>query len=273
MLLQRVKMEPQEEAEESPSFRVNVELRYRLGEHSQARLRQLGALCVDEVTIKDQYYDDESFTLAANQVWLSKRNRHWHLILGQWECFNQAHGQAQRESQASPPESAGNLKTNWAGGKADQEIKGDISSKTREGQQKMKVSSSDHLTSGSLTTSAPGLDTDLSYCELTADREIIERLAQCLQIALTAEERRNMTMEAFLKLAGIHHYGSWNVTKKITYKLGETCGVVIERDESSPPRQAAVLTMEADVLNIISELEKMERIATELELEPASSAK
>ncbi|KAK6480918.1 hypothetical protein HHUSO_G17032 [Huso huso] len=272
MLLQRVKMEPQEEAaEESPSFRVNVELRYWLGEHSQARLRQLGALCVDEVTIKDQYYDDESFTLAANQVWLSKRNRHWHLILGQRAHFNQAYGQAQQESQSSPPESAGNLKTNRAGGKADQEIKGDISSKIREGQQ--KVSSSDHLTSGSVTSSAPGLDTDLSYCELTTDREIIERLAQCLQIALTAEERRNMTTEAFLKLAGIHHYGSWNVTKKITYKLGDTCGVVIERDESSPPRQAAVLTMEADVLNIVSELEKMERIATELELEPASSAK
>ncbi|XP_041094427.1 uncharacterized protein si:dkey-191c17.2 [Polyodon spathula] len=272
MLLQRVQMEPQEEAEESPPFRVNVELRYWLGEHSQARLKQLGALCVDEVTIKDQYYDNESFTLAAKQVWLSQRNRRWHLILGQRAHFNRAQGQAQRESQASPPESAGNLKTNRSDGKADLEIKGDISSKTQEGEQQTKVSSSDRLTCNSVTSSAPCLDADLRYCELTAHTEIIVHLAQCLQIALTAEERRNMTMEAFLKLAGIHHYGSWNVTKKISYKLGDTCAVIIERDESFPPKQAAVLTMEADVLNIVSELEKMERIAKELELEPASAA-
>uniref|UniRef100_A0A674B3G6 Uncharacterized protein n=1 Tax=Salmo trutta TaxID=8032 RepID=A0A674B3G6_SALTR len=57
-------------------------LQYKLGEKTEARLQEKGAWCIKEVTIREHYYDTESFHLASQQTWLSKQGSQWRMIIG-----------------------------------------------------------------------------------------------------------------------------------------------------------------------------------------------
>uniref|UniRef100_A0A8C7D311 Uncharacterized protein n=1 Tax=Oncorhynchus kisutch TaxID=8019 RepID=A0A8C7D311_ONCKI len=57
-------------------------LQYKLGEKTEARLQEKGARCIEEVTIREHYYDTESFHLASQQTWLSKQGSQWRMIIG-----------------------------------------------------------------------------------------------------------------------------------------------------------------------------------------------
>ncbi|XP_028648324.1 uncharacterized protein si:dkey-191c17.2 [Erpetoichthys calabaricus] len=218
------------------AFTVNVEEHYWLSEHSESRLRQLGATCVEEVTTMVDYYDDETFQLASQQIWLSRHNGQWRLILGRGPSLNVA----SKTAPAGPAASCEERKSI--------ETSPNASAVPHEKDQDPKL-------------------LDVLYCELTGHQEIIEQLARRLHIALTTQEAKVMAPEGFLQMAGIQRYGSHQSQRRATYKLQDCCTVVIQ-DEESSDRRAAVVTMEADVLNIVSELERLEEIATQLELLP-----
>uniref|UniRef100_A0A8C7SQJ3 CYTH domain-containing protein n=1 Tax=Oncorhynchus mykiss TaxID=8022 RepID=A0A8C7SQJ3_ONCMY len=82
MLLNRPLAGTGEEVGPQGSIRVNVELQYKLGEKTEARLQEKGAWCIEEVTLREHYYDTESFHLASQQTWLSKQGSQWRMIIG-----------------------------------------------------------------------------------------------------------------------------------------------------------------------------------------------
>ncbi|XP_066568604.1 uncharacterized protein LOC136758244 [Amia ocellicauda] len=301
MLLQRVQMESEEEGTRRP-IRVAVDVRYRLGERSETRLQELGLHSARELTVEDVYYDNEDFQLAAQQTWLSTRDGQWRLIVGQGPHVDlnntnkkESHGSragsvvSQGASCAPPPQvsrAGGDVRQpaeskGGGGAQSLEEHEGTLSAAPGGSsgplQEKRRVpaappASDPQPAPSNMAHSSscnPDVGPELLHCELTTNRLIVELLAGCLQFPLTGEEQKNMTMEKFVELAGLQPYGSWTATKKLQYRLRDACTLVTEKDFAySPARHTAVLSMQVDVLDIMSELGKIERIAMELELEP-----
>ncbi|XP_036382026.1 uncharacterized protein si:dkey-191c17.2 [Megalops cyprinoides] len=245
-------------------IRVPVELRYQLGERTEARLREMGARCVQEEALTDLYYDTEGFHLATQQAWLSRQDGQWRLILDQRAsvsvCSTDKTGcpEQQGETRSGVPQAESE-----AGG--DRAVEGALESP---GNTPLST-----LTGSSGLPGEQKIPTQFSsppaaqYRELTASSPIIEHLARCLQIGLP-EEGETMSVERFVELAGIQLYGSWTLARKLEYRLPGTCSLVVRKDYSaSPSSHTAVLTMGADVLDIGRELEKMETLAAELDLQ------
>ncbi|KAM9546097.1 thiamine-triphosphatase [Salvelinus alpinus] len=218
--------------EEGPqgSIRVNVELQYKLGEKTEARLQEKGAWSIEEVTIREHYYDTESFHLASQQTWLSKQGSQWRMIIGN-NPYSSNNMPPEPESQAAG--------------------------------------------SGCPSTSQPCPPAP-QYRELTGHTPIIQHLAHCLGVPVREQESCSSTeaMKAFLELAGIQSYGSWTSARRLEYKLpGDDCTLVVQKNHSvggSANNETALLSMRADILHIGYELEKMEKVAAELDLRPLS---
>nr|XP_005987419.1 PREDICTED: uncharacterized protein LOC102348188 [Latimeria chalumnae] len=260
-------------------YRVKLEQRYWLGEKSEAKLQQLGATCVDNIIEDDHFYDTDTCELALNQIWLSQRKKQWHLIFKEHES-----DMGQLQSTANNPQtnvintshSQNTLLTNTRNVRSrtpdiDKSWIGKLMG-LHDFPQNPRTNQQDEIQWLDANKANFDFNPKLAYYELTTEREIIAHLAQRLHIALSTEEERDMTVEMFLQLARIQHYASWYTTKRTTYKLQDTYTIVMEMDKETA-KNIAVVTMDADIENIISEFGRMEKRAKELELELSQSTK
>ncbi|XP_067825525.1 uncharacterized protein si:dkey-191c17.2 [Heptranchias perlo] len=266
--------------------RVTIKQRYWLDEKTEAKLQQLGAVLVDEVIVTDHYYDNDRFDLAMNQIWLSQRDHQWELIIGlpksdstidaneehpeelvsksettrskdrrqHVDCLisSEYNGSSPRLKTQNKAQTSGKEDNEWEEGNTMQEHQTPTAP-----QQRSRMTSSE-----SGAHAEPGY----THNELKAHRQIIEYIAQFLEISLTKEEESIMKINQFFQLAKIHHYASCHMTKRRTYKLQDTYRIVIDKDELAP-RISAVMCVDVDVSNIIKELEKIEEIAAHLKID------
>ncbi|XP_072096130.1 uncharacterized protein [Mobula birostris] len=270
--------------------RVRVEQSYWLDEESEIKLQQLGATLVDEVIVKDDYYDNDTFDLATNQIWLSQRDHQWQLIIavpksnangdggkqGEWNSLvartetrksklQDTDGPNSEKSHGSSPRLRSRNNEGDTPGKEDKEM--------GEGNPEDQQTATDPQQWDGTTSTEDGVldktQPRYTHRELRAHQQIIEYIAQFLQISLTEEESSKMKLSHFLQLAKIYHYASCHTAKRRTYNLKDTCRIVIEEDELAP-RCLAIMYVDADVPNIIKDLENMEEMAALLRMEPIS---
>ncbi|XP_059379258.1 uncharacterized protein LOC132114890 [Carassius carassius] len=217
------------------TMRVPVKMEYELGEQTEHRLKEMGACCVGETLDVEYYYDTDSFQLASTQTWLNQHNGQWGLILAEEQELNHT------------------LSYNTKKETSSNECPEKVMSKS----QVQRTSS----------------DTSLTYTELSDPCSIMLHLSKCLQLPLTHNEMQSMTMKNFLNMARIQMYDSWTRTSTIKYSLPGGFSLVVERNYKIPAETAtAFLMMNADVLSISSELEKMDRLCKELGLKPKASS-
>ncbi|NP_001116797.1 uncharacterized protein isoform X1 [Danio rerio] len=214
------------------TMRVPVKTEYRLGEQTEQRLREMGARCVMETSDVEYYYDTSSFQLASTQTWLFQHNGQWGLMLAEEQETNhpQSDDNQMSKSTTSSPEER---------------------SETSAPKEMSKTSS----------------DTSLRYTELRDTSTIMSHLSKCLQLPLTLNEMQNMTMKSFLNMAQIQMFDSWTRTSTMRYSLPGGFSLVVERNYRIPTETpSAFLMMNAEVLSISSELEKMDRLRKSLSL-------
>lgn len=223
------------------TMRVPVKMEYELGELTEERLREMGARCVGETLDIEYYYDTESFQLASTQTWLNQHDGQWGLILAQ----------AQEDTNKSKD--------------------GDSSSQKK---REKHTAESENLTSESevQSTSTDDVAGASAYTELNDPRSIMMHITKCLQLPLTHSEVQKMTMKNFLRMAQIQIYDSWMRSSSVKYSVPGGFTLAFERNyRTSTEASSVFLSMNADVLNIRSELEKMERLHNELGLKPKAS--
>ncbi|KAI1900634.1 hypothetical protein AGOR_G00051940 [Albula goreensis] len=262
---ENVKEGKREETRALGPIRVSVELQYQLGERTETHLNEMGATCVGEVILTDMYYDTESFELAAQQTWLSRQGSQWRLILNQMPCPSVSCGDEVRlqRLQAEMLITDAGQGVGAGSGEGDMGVLDGLRGTTFPKTARTSETREEQKVQPQFPSTAPW------YCELTANNAIVEHLARCLQVALTEEEGGTMSVEHFVELAGIQSYGNWTVSRRLEYRLPDTCTLEVRKDYSNTPyAHSAVLTMGADVLDIGHELEKMESLAAELELQP-----
>ncbi|XP_055515701.1 uncharacterized protein si:dkey-191c17.2 [Leucoraja erinacea] len=275
---------------------VRVQQTYWLDERSELRLQQLGAVLTDEVVVKDDYYDNDTFDLATNQIWLSQRDSQWQLIVAR--PTSNANGgdgrRGERSSLVSKPEARRKGRSENTGGATSGESYerkhgSTPKNSTKEGQRKqVKGPGERNSTEEDQAATEPRLrgrtssdeadavtkeEPRYTHEELRAHQEIMEYIAQFLQISLVKakeQEEGDANFNQFLQLAKIHHYASCHSAKRRTYALDDTYRVVIEKDELAP-RCVARMEVDADVSNIIRELDKMDEIAVLLRMEPCQT--
>ncbi|XP_072906344.1 uncharacterized protein [Hemitrygon akajei] len=267
--------------------RVRVEQSYWLDEESEIKLQQLGATLVDEVIVKDDYYDNDTFDLATNQIWLSQRDHQWQLIIavpksntnrdggeqGEWNSLvartetrksrlQNLDGPNSETSQGSNPRLRSRNDEGDTPGNEDREM--------GEGNPVQQQTATDPQQRDGTTSPEDGAldktEPQYTHHELRTHEQIIEYIAQFLQISLT-EESSEMKLSHFLQLAKIYHYASCHTAKRRTYNLKDSCRIVIEKDQLAP-RCLAMMYVDADVSNIIKDLENMEEMAALLRMEP-----
>nr|XP_028571265.1 uncharacterized protein LOC114589228 [Podarcis muralis] len=228
--------------------KVQLQQKYWVTEDSKAKLLAVGAKCLELVTYREHYYDTTSDDLAMAQLWLSQRNQQWHLILESQE-------QMDRENVANQnkPENIQSAKPTVYEEKKQTQFE-----PNNQNDQQLDLIETDSTYTCAAASSA--------YTELVGEREIITHLANFLNIDLKFEEDANMTMEDFLKKAGIQHYASNHVINQITYKLCDQYTIIIQRDESSLKESATIL-LDMDILNICKGFEEMEKLANYLQFE------
>ncbi|XP_016304072.1 uncharacterized protein LOC107659582 [Sinocyclocheilus anshuiensis] len=245
-------------ADESPkvfedSMRVPVKMENELGEQTEHRLKEMGARCEGETLEVEYYYDTDSFQLASTQTWLNQHNGQWGLILAEEQELN--HTQSYNTKK---------LETGHSEEKRSKILNSSHDEKSETG-----------AAFGETSNECPEkvLDTSLTYTELSEPCSIMLHLSKCLQLPLTHTEMKSMTMKNFLNSARIQMYDSWTSTSTVKYSLPGGFSLVVERNYSIPTETAtAFLMMNADVLSIISELEKMDQLCKELGLKPKASS-
>ncbi|XP_066289450.1 thiamine-triphosphatase-like isoform X2 [Branchiostoma lanceolatum] len=62
-----------------PAGVIEVERKFSFGEGSEERLRKAGAVCKEELSFHDVYYDTEEFVLTLADHWLRRREGRWEL--------------------------------------------------------------------------------------------------------------------------------------------------------------------------------------------------
>ncbi|XP_030621073.1 uncharacterized protein LOC115804703 [Chanos chanos] len=288
MLLNRIYPNSEDETPKtSPGpIWVPIEMQYQLGERTEMKIKEAGAACIEETTVTEDYYDTEEFQLASRQTWLSKQNGQWRLILEQYDdskyndavtdrVFRREDGPQKcgSENKTIEPRPAFTEKEDSMGGsQGASEIKGEnkcIGSDVREPKDSQGQSEASCSTPQRLNESpSSSLHSDrLRYVELITHGSIIKHLVQVLKVPLKPQHEQDMTMEDILEMAHIQMFGSWTVKKTLKYLLPGQCMLVMERNYTIPGSEStAVLSMNADVLNVSSELEKMDKIASELDL-------
>ncbi|XP_078282308.1 uncharacterized protein LOC144608432 [Rhinoraja longicauda] len=274
--------------------RVRVEQTYWLDEKSELKLQQLGAVLTDEVIVKDDYYDNDTFDLATNQIWLSQRDAQWQLIIARPQSNANGDGgrRGERSSLASKPEARRKGRSQNTDGATSEEsshhkrgltpknTKGGAPGKQPKGPGEGSSTEEDQAATdphprGRTSSNAAGAVTEAesryTHEELRAHQQIMEYIAQFMQISLAEEQGEgDAKFNHFLQLAKIHHYASCHSAKRRTYKLNDAYRVVIEKDELAP-RCVARMEVDADVSNIIRELDKMDEIAALLRMEPCQT--
>nr|XP_055023577.1 uncharacterized protein si:dkey-191c17.2 [Misgurnus anguillicaudatus] len=257
------------------TMRVPVEMEYELGEQTEARLREMSARCVGETIDVEYYYDTESFQLASTQTWLNQHKGQWGLILtlnlSEEETKSSEVNLIQSKQKKSsmvglspderPKTDTGCAKRPGSDCPESDEIYSAAESKNLTAKSQVQGTSSDDISAGSI------------YTELNDPRSIMMHITKCLQLPLTHSEIQNMTMMNFLRKARIQIYDSWMRSKSLKYSLPGGFTLSVERNYKTPTVPPSVfLTMDADVLNISSELERMEQLHKELGLKLKASS-
>ncbi|RXN18370.1 hypothetical protein ROHU_026216 [Labeo rohita] len=255
-------------ADESPKvfediMRVPVKMEYELGEQTEHRLKEMGARCVGETLDVEYYYDTDSFQLASTQTWLNQHNGQWGLILAEEQELNHAQSYHTKKLEAGHSEEKKSKILN-----SSHEEKSETGAdfrKTSNNECPEKVMSKSQV--------QRTLDMSLAYTELSDPCSIMLHLSKCLQLPLTHNETQSMTMKDFLNMARIQMYDSWTRTSTVKYSLPGGCSLEMEKNYRIPTETpSAFLMMNADVLSISSELEKMDRLRKELGLKPKASS-
>ncbi|GCB67773.1 hypothetical protein scyTo_0000770 [Scyliorhinus torazame] len=273
---------------------VRIKQSYWFDEQTETRLQELGAVLVDEVIVKDHYYDNDTFDLAINQIWLSQRDTQWQLIIGlpKADGLTDANGDGEKQGEqghrrASKPETRGNGGCQHVGSlissgrnQCHPKLKSQNTKAQSFRHQDNENTTQDHQTPVSEQQDTRANDSETGdhakavpryiHNELKSHRKIIEHIARFLDVSLTKEEESNMKINHFCQLAKIHHYASYHTTRRKTYELQDTYRIVIDRDEFVP-RNVVVIYVNANVSNIIKELEKMEEIAAHLRISPCQT--
>ncbi|XP_073672384.1 uncharacterized protein [Paramisgurnus dabryanus] len=256
------------------TMRVPVEMEYELGEQTEVRLREMSARCVGETIDVEYYYDTESFQLASTQTWLNQHKGQWGLILAQ---------DLSEETKSSEVDlmQSEEKKSSTVGLSPEERLKTDTGCIKRPGsdcsdnEKIYSLAESKNLTAKSQVqgTSLDDISAGSIYTELNDPHSIMMHITKCLQLPLTHAEIQNMTMMNFLRKARIQIYDSWTRSRSLKYSLPGGFMVVVERNNKTPTVPPSVLlTMDADVLNISSELERMDQLHKELGLKLKASS-
>ncbi|XP_060107234.1 uncharacterized protein LOC132580445 [Heteronotia binoei] len=244
---------------EATQQKIQLRQQYWVTKASKAKLLQVGAKCVDTVPHKEHYYDTALDELAMAQLWLSQRNQQWCLIVGSQD-------QATRENTAicASVFSAELLHQDRT------DIQNSKSTIYKNSEEK-KPTQLEPLDSQSdrqyyLNKTQAYVKPTSTYNELMGEHDIITYLTDFLHIDLTTEEERNMTMEDFLRQAGIFHYASNLTAYQSTYKLCDRYTIIIKMEDSSLKESATVL-LDVDISSICTGFEEIENLANYLEFE------
>ncbi|XP_026117463.1 uncharacterized protein LOC113096325 [Carassius auratus] len=238
-------------------------MEYELGEQTEHRLKEMGARCVGETLDVEYYYDTDSFQLASTQTWLNQHNGQWGLILAEEQELNHTLSYNTKKLEVGHSEEKQSKILNTLEEKSETGV-AFRETPSNEFPEKVMSKSQVQRTSS---------DSSLTYTELSDPCSIMLHLSKCLQLPLTHNEMQSMTMKNFLNMARIQMYDSWTRTSTIKYSLPGGFSLVVERDYRIPAETAtALLMMNADVLSISSELEKMDRLCKELGLKPKASS-
>ncbi|KAL0186758.1 hypothetical protein M9458_018428, partial [Cirrhinus mrigala] len=226
-------------------MRVPVKMEYELGEQTEHRLKEMGARCVGETLDVEYYYDTDSFQLASTQTWLNQHNGQWGLILAEEQQLNHAQSYHIKKLEAGHYE----------------EKKTKILNSSHE--EKSETGADFECPEKAMSKSQVQrtLDTSLAYTELSDPCSIMLHLTKCLQLPLTHNDLQSMTMKNFLNMARIQMHDSWTRTSTVKYFLPGGFSLVVEKNYRIPTESSsAFLMMNADVLSISSELEKMDQL-------------
>nr|XP_020656629.1 uncharacterized protein LOC110082967 isoform X2 [Pogona vitticeps] len=243
-----------ETAQELPRVaQVQLHQKYWVTEDSKVKLLTVGAKCLDIVTEREHYYDTDLDELATAQLWLSKRNQQWSLIL---ESQKQP---AEENPASSAPEIREPLyesrTENTAIYRSSQERKApEMLCVNDQNNQQQDLNEEDTANASAISSS--------TYAELVEEREIITYLADFLHIDLKTK-KGSVTMEDFLQKAGIQHYASNHTVHRAKYKLANRYTIIIQRDEISLEETATIL-LDVDISNICKGFEEIEKLANYL---------
>ncbi|XP_051759846.1 uncharacterized protein si:dkey-191c17.2 [Ctenopharyngodon idella] len=246
------------------TMQVPVKIEYELGEQTEQRLREMGVHCVGETLDVEYYYDTDSFQLASTQTWLNQHNGQWGLILPEEGELNHAQSDDTKKSKDEHFEE-----------KKSKILNSSPEEKSATGAALIETSSNNRPEKKmcKIQVQRTSSATSPTYTELSDPHAIMSRLSKCLQLPLTHNKMQSMTMKNFLKMAQIQMYDSWTRTSKAKYSLPGGFSLVVERNYRIPTETpSAFLMMNADVLSISSELEKMDRLCKELGLKPKAKS-
>lgn len=245
-------------------------MEYELGDLTEERLKEMGARCVGETFDMEYYYDTESFQLASTQTWLNQHEGQWGLILEQAQDITST---LSRETKMSTLAFASEKqKSNMADPSPVERFEADSAFIDKPGihpqNDERFTAESENFTSKSTVTSAAS-----AYTELNDPRSIMMLITKRLRLPLTRAEVQKMTMTNFLRVAQIQIYDSWTRSRSVKYTLPGGFTLALERNYRTPTVASSVfLSMDADVLNISSELDRMDRLHKSLGLKPKASS-
>ncbi|XP_051949818.1 uncharacterized protein si:dkey-191c17.2 [Xyrauchen texanus] len=271
-----------DEKEFQDTMRDPVKMEYELGEKTEKRLKEMGAHCVEETLDVEYFYDTESFQLASTQTWMNQRNDQWGLILAEGQDFN--HNQSEETGKYEEDfelfrQSKEKISKTFDPSPAERSETGPtfVAKEGNESPDSYKRSTveSEILMSKSQVQSTFSyiMQTGPIYTELNDPCSIMMHLSKCLHVPLNHSEIQNMSMENFLNMAQVQIYDSRIMTRTMKYSLPGGFLLDVERNHRIPTViSSAYLMMDADVLNISSELERMERLHKELGLIPKTSS-
>ncbi|XP_036435610.1 uncharacterized protein si:dkey-191c17.2 [Colossoma macropomum] len=259
-----MKQDLEKEECSSATIIAQVEMQCELGENTGTKLMEMRAHCVEKTTITEHYYDTESFLLASTQTWLSQHDGHWRLILEQSQDHNESDKMKRSEKDQDGNKMLDNpsplVRTGKQGNAASKRVQPTQSKDPADTSSQSQSQVQDPCTLCAFSARP-------RYTELTDHISIIKQLAQSLSVSVIPSEIQHLSIESFLETAKIQMYDSWIRSRKVKYSLPSGCSLVVETNFNIPnAAPSAVLIMNADVLNISTELEKMDRMRTQLEL-------
>ncbi|XP_049341851.1 LOW QUALITY PROTEIN: uncharacterized protein si:dkey-191c17.2 [Astyanax mexicanus] len=237
------------------TVRVPVEMQCEFGQNTETKLKQIKAHCVENTTITEHYYDTDNFLLASTQTWLTQQDGHWRLILEQRQNESEKNSNTGDEDKIRENQSPS-----------------ERSDKTQQKERVLELQNEGLPEASSQTVLSPAEDscssvvwTEPVYTALTDPSSIITQLSQSLPETQT--QTQNLTIQSFLEAAKIQIYHRQIRSRTVRYSLNSRCSLVVKTIFNSPEAaSSAVLTLNADVLNINTELEKMDRMCTQLDL-------
>ncbi|XP_073493902.1 uncharacterized protein [Phyllobates terribilis] len=225
---------------ESNSHKVKILQTYWVKDTTEEKITDMGAIRTGKVLEEVEYYDTELYDLAVNESWLSKTGKAWQLITDKVK--------ATMLEIPSPEKTTNRTKQVISD---DPKTESFPSSKTQP----------DFNQNGNTDLETPR---NVMTCyELVQEEEIIACLSRILQIHVESD---NVKIGNFLKKAGIQKYTIVHNVTQETFRLRDIYTVVIKADRVST-NKSAVISMEVEIDNVTQGFQRIEQLATELDLQ------